>query len=86
MHKLQKPLFILEIGIANDPRKAVWIKDFLKKECSDYRVTAFIYFNYGKHSKSEPTWILHSDSITQIFKNWIQKKGKQTCDTATLLF
>ena len=75
MSKSKKPLILAEIGCAEGPRKAQWIKDFLESVRSDSRVMGFIYYNHFDPSKGEPNWLLSSDQATlQIFKKAITKE------------
>ena len=69
MSQAEKPLILAEIGCADGPRKARWMKDFLEKVKSDPRVEGFIYFNHFDPKKGEPNWLLNSDPETlEIFK------------------
>ena len=73
MSQANKPLFLSEIGCAEGPRKAQWIKEFLKSVTSDSRVKGFIYYNHFDPNKGEPNWLLKSDPNTlKIFKDAIR--------------
>jgi len=72
--KFDKPLYLSEIGCADDPRKAEWMRDFLRRVSRDSRVEGFIYFNHNNPRKGEPNWRLDSDSETlEVFKKWAQQ-------------
>jgi len=72
LNSLKKPIFLAEIGCADDPRKSLWIQDFLHRFSKDKRLKAFIYFNYNKSREKEPNWRIDSDKKTlQIFKKWV---------------
>ena len=69
MSRANKPLILSEIGCAEGPRKAQWIKNFLETVTSDSRVQGFIYYNHFDPNKGEPNWLLSSDPKTlEIFK------------------
>lgn len=69
--KFNKPVYISEIGCADDRRKAVWIKDFLSKVSQDDRIEGFIYFNHYNPRKGEPNWRIDSDPLTlKLFRDW----------------
>ena len=69
--KFKKPMYISEIGCADDPRKAAWIEDFLSEVSQDERIDGFIYFNHHNPRKREPNWRLDSDSKSlEIFRDW----------------
>jgi len=71
--KFNKPLYISEIGCADDPRKAAWIEDFLEKVSNDDRIEGFIYFNHFNPRKGEPNWRFDSDPDTlRIFREWVE--------------
>ena len=71
LSQLNKPLFISEIGCADDSRKPFWIKDFLDRVSKDRRIAAFIYYNYYPKDRGYPNWRIDSDGITlQIFRKW----------------
>lgn len=59
--KYQRPIFIAEVGCADDPRKAQWLADFFKRVLADPRVSGWTYFNYDKRREGEPNWRLDSD-------------------------
>lgn len=66
-----KPVYLSEIGTADDPRKADWISDFLGKVSADRRVHGFIYFQHFNPRKGEPNWRLDSDPETlKRFRAW----------------
>ena len=76
MSQAKKPLILSEIGCADGPRKAGWMKDFLKKVSSDSRVQGFIYYNNFDPKKEEQNWELDSDPETlKIFKAAIKEDG-----------
>jgi len=69
--RLNKPLFLSEIGCADDRRKPAWMNDFLNRVAADQRITAFIYYNYYPKARGYPNWRLDSDDISlQVFRNW----------------
>jgi mannan endo-1,4-beta-mannosidase len=69
--KFNKPIFISEIGCADDRRKPAWLKDFLEKVSKDDRLEGFIYFNHNNPRKEEPNWRVDSDPETlKIFRDW----------------
>ncbi len=71
--KFDKPVYLSEIGCADDQRKPAWIKDFLEKVSNDERIEGFIYFNHYNPRKREPNWRIDSDSETlRIFRKWVQ--------------
>jgi len=71
MQKFPQPLFIAEVGCADDKRKPEWIMDFLTRISVDNRVHAFIWFNYDKRSEGESNWRLDSDPQSlKTFKKW----------------
>lgn len=71
LSQFNKPLFISEIGCADDSRKSLWIKDFLNRVAADQRIAAFIYYNYYPRKRGYPNWRLDSDLATlQVFKKW----------------
>lgn len=71
LSRLNKPLFISEIGCAADTRKPLWIKDFLKRVSRDPRIAGFIYYNFYPQKRGYPNWRLDSDSDTlQVFRKW----------------
>lgn len=71
LSKLKKPLFISEIGCADDSRKPIWIEDFLKRVSTDQRISAFIYYNYYPKRRGYPNWRLNSDDMTlRVFRKW----------------
>lgn len=73
MGQWKKPLILAEIGCADDPRKAQWMKKFLDAVKADSRVEGFIYFNHFDPNKGEPNWLLNSDPETlQVFKKAMQ--------------
>lgn len=73
MSQSKKPLILAEIGCADGPRKAAWMKEFLQKVKSDPRVDGFIYFNHFDPNKGEPNWLLDSDAATlKVFQEAIQ--------------
>ncbi len=73
LSKIKKPLFISEIGCADDPRKPSWIADFLKRVTSDQRIAAFIYYNYYPKPRGYPNWRLDSDETTlAVFRKWVK--------------
>ena len=73
LSKIKKPLFISEIGCADDHRKPLWIADFLKRVTSDQRITAFIYYNYYPKRRGYPNWRLDSDETTlAVFRKWVK--------------
>jgi len=73
--RFNKPLIISEIGCADDPRKAQWIKQFLEKFMQSEQLQGFIYFNYNKQGEGEPDWRLDSDPETlAVFKQFIATK------------
>ena len=72
--KFNKPVYISEIGCADDKRKPAWIKDFLEKVSQDERIEGFIYFNHFNPRKGEPNWRFDSDPETlRIFREWVKK-------------
>lgn len=76
MLKYKKKLYLAEIGCAEDPRQAGWIKDFLTRVSRDDRVEGFLYFNQHTSFKGEPDWCLACDSNTlEIFKEWNKKNS-----------
>jgi len=79
LSRLNKPLFLSEIGCADDRRKPSWIKDFLNRVAADQRIAAFIYYNYYPKARGYPNWRLDSDGISlQIFRKWaVEQKNKQ---------
>ncbi len=69
--RFEKPIYLSEIGCADDPRKAAWIADFLENVSQDPRVQGFIYFNHFNPRKNEPNWRLDSDAETlEVFRQW----------------
>ncbi len=71
LSKVGKPLFISEIGCADDPRKPAWIRDFLKRVSADKRIAGFIYYNYYPRRRGYPNWRLDSDEKTMaLFRKW----------------
>lgn len=69
--KFNKPIYLSEIGCADDKRKPAWIRDFLGKVSEDDRLEGFIYFNHFNHRKGEPNWRFDSDPETlKIFREW----------------
>ena len=78
MSKSKKPLFLAEIGCADGPLKATWMKDFLHSIQRDDRVNGFIYFNHFDPNKGEPNWLLDSDPKTlKVFQEFFQSKSGQ---------
>ncbi len=72
-----KPLFIAEVGSADDARKAQWMRDFLAAVDADRRIHAFVYFNYDKRREGEPNWALDSDPETlRVFRAWAAKAAR----------
>lgn len=70
----EKPIFISEIGCADDPRKAEWIRDFLEKVSADKRIEGFVYFNHFNPRKGEPNWRLDSDPASlKAFQDWARR-------------
>lgn len=73
MSKSKKPLFLGEIGCADGPLKAKWMKKFLHSIQRDKRVSGFIYFNHFDPNKNEPNWLLNSDPETlKTFQEFLQ--------------
>lgn len=71
LSRLDKPLFISEIGCADDRRKPAWIEDFLSRVSKDQRITAFIYYNFYPKKRGYPNWRLDSDQATlEVFRKW----------------
>ncbi len=71
--KFNQPIWISEVGCADDRRKPVWIKDFLTKVSQDDRIEGFIYFNHYNPRKSELNWRFDSDSLTlKVFRDWAE--------------
>ncbi|MGF1449392.1 MAG: glycoside hydrolase family 26 protein [Opitutales bacterium] len=56
-----QPVFLAEVGCADDPRKAAWLTDFFEQTMNDDRIAGWAYFNYDKRSEGEPNWRLDSD-------------------------
>ncbi len=56
-----KPVYLSEVGCADDVRKPEWVREFLAWVKSDSRIEGFIYFNYDKRREGEPNWRLDSD-------------------------
>ncbi len=72
--KFNKPIYLSEIGCADDKRKPAWIRDFLDKISKDDRLKGFIYFNHFNPRKREPNWRVDSDPETlKIFRDWAVK-------------
>lgn len=72
-----KPLILSEVGCADDPRKAAWMRDFLTKVTRDARIEGFIYFNHHNPRKGEPNWRVDSDAGTlKIFREWTQANDR----------
>jgi len=70
--KFNKPVYLSEIGCADDKRKPAWIRDFLSKISKDDRLEGFIYFNHFNPRKGEPNWRVDSDPKTlNIFRQWV---------------
>jgi len=70
--KFNKPIYLSEIGCADDARKAAWTKDFLSKISKDKRIKGFIYFNHHNPRKEEPNWRIDSDSDSlRVFRQWV---------------
>ncbi|MCZ6673767.1 MAG: glycosyl hydrolase [Verrucomicrobia bacterium] len=79
--KFNKPLYISEIGCADDLRKSAWIKDFLGKISKDERIKGFIYFNHFNPRKQEPNWRLDSDEDSlRIFREWAEVNATRILD------
>ena len=75
MSKSKKPLYLAEIGCADGPLKATWVKTFLHSIQKDDRVSGFIYFNHFDPNKNEPNWLLNSDPETlKVFQEFLQSK------------
>lgn len=66
-----KPIWINEVGCADDPRKAAWIRDFLAAFHADPALKVFIWFNEDKQYAGEPNWRFDSDhdSLDE-FRRW----------------
>ncbi len=74
VQKLSHPIYIAEIGCAQDPRKSHWIQNFLEELESDKRIHGFIWFNFDKREEAELNWRIDSDSASlAAFKNWLFK-------------
>ncbi len=56
-----QPVFLAEVGCADDPRKAAWLQDFFERTKNDPRIGGWAYFNYDKRAEGEPNWRLDSD-------------------------
>ena len=70
-----KPIFIAEIGCADDERKTRWLENFLSRVERDERIEAFVYFNYDKRREKEPNWRIDSDEHSlRVFKTWIKNQ------------
>lgn len=81
LSSFNKPLFISEIGCADDSRKAGWIEDFLLRVNQDPRIEAFIYYNYYPKARGYPNWRLDSDDSTlRVFRTWARKQSLGTDD------
>ncbi len=73
-----KPLFISEIGCADDPRKPAWIEDFLTRVSADARVRAFVWFQLDKRRAGEHDWRLESDPESlEIFRRWAERQAEE---------
>ncbi|MGZ0655046.1 glycoside hydrolase family 26 protein [Coraliomargarita sp. W4R72] len=73
MSQWPQPLYLAEIGTADDPRKSIWLQDFLNSVQNDSRVSGFIYFNHFDSRKGEPNWLLNSDLETlEVFRQWLK--------------
>lgn len=71
LFKIGKPLFLSEIGCADDRRKPAWIGDFLKRVSADRRIAGFIYYNYYPERRGYPNWRLDSDEKSlAVFRKW----------------
>lgn len=82
-----KPIYISEIGCADDPRKATWISNFLEKVSSDPRIHGFVYFNHYNPRKAEPNWRWDSDVETlAAFRSWAQAHGSLAMDLSRDIF
>jgi len=66
-----KPVYLSEVGCADDKRKAKWMKTFLENASKDERLSGFIYFHHNNPRKGEPNWRLDSDDKTlKVFQKW----------------
>jgi hypothetical protein len=73
-----KPLMISEVGCADDPRKPVWLQDFLATVSADRRVSGFIYFNHDKRREGEPNWRIDSDPESlSVFQAWAARQAER---------
>ncbi|MEM8867670.1 MAG: glycosyl hydrolase [Verrucomicrobiota bacterium] len=72
MSQWDKPLILAEIGCADGPLKADWMRNFLNEVEADSRVSGFIYYNHFDPHKSEPNWLLDSDPETlKVFQKYV---------------
>ena len=72
----KKPLWIAELGCADDPKKAEWMEKFFQSFLGDDRVEGFIYYNYADGKNDEPNWRLDSDAKTlEVVRKNLKKFG-----------
>jgi hypothetical protein len=82
LSRLNKPLFISEIGCADDQRKSAWISDFLIRVSMDRRIAAFIYYNFYPKNRGYPNWRLDSDQATlELFRKWAHEQACMQAET-----
>lgn len=71
MSRFDKPLYLAEIGCADDERQSLWLEDFLTRMSYDSRLSGFLYFNQHTTWKDEPDWCLTCDSSSlKVFQHW----------------
>ena len=76
LYRIDKPLFISEIGCADDARKSQWITDFLGRVSRDHRIAGFIYYNFYPKRRGYPNWRLDSDDATlNTFRQWAYEQA-----------
>ena len=81
MAAYDKPLMLAEIGSADDPRKAQWLDDCLRRIEEDQRVQAAVFFHYDKRREHEHNWRLDSDPESlRVFRNWADGVGPASQD------
>jgi hypothetical protein len=61
LERYGQPILIAEVGCAEDPRKAGWLRAFFQHVRTDPRISGFIYFNFDKRREGEPNWRFDSD-------------------------
>jgi hypothetical protein len=69
-----QPLLLSEVGCADDPRKAAWQEDALRRIQADPRIAGIIFFHFDKRREGEHNWRLDSDpaSLT-VFHDWLSR-------------